>query len=258
MWVRALLERVDRWVKSVKSVRRVSPAKRKPAERASSKTASATPMWNAASTAATPTARNLASAFEGAGNRGKAVTTESACGTDAGGKSKAAAKNASGKSVFYGIGRGFKPGVYTSWDEANAQIKHFSGCRIKKFRSKLNAEKYVKEMQAEPQVVWWVLKTLRPDGAYESKGLTSIYNCFGSTMVKRHSLSAAKRFLGKTRIKVYREDAEGPGAGLAGEAASAEASAPAAAAAEEKQEQFFACKGKGSVSGGHPSGGIPR
>ena len=234
-----VLERIDKWARTAKFVRRVSPAKRKPAEKASSKAA-----------AATPTARNLSSAFDGAGGGGKSATTESSRGKDAGGKSNAAAAKTSGKSVFYGVGRGFKPGVYTSWDEANAQIKHFSGCRIKKFRSRLNAEQYVKELQAEPQVVWWVLKNSRADGEYESKGLASLYNCFSSTMVKRHSLSAAKRFLGKARIKVYREDAEGPGVAVVGDAeptgssaSTAAASATTAAAAKEKQEQFFACKG---------------
>lgn len=241
-----VLERFDKWAKTVKLVRRVSPAKRKPAGKASSKAAAATPMWNAASSAATPTARNLSSAFEGAGGGGKSATTESSREKEEGEKSKATAVKTPGKSVFYGVGRGFKPGVYTSWEEANAQIKHFSGCRVKKFRSRLNAEQYVKGFQAEPQVVWWVLKNSRADGAYDSKGLASCYSCLGSTMVKRHSLSAAKRFLGKTRIKVYREGAEDHG-GAATEseesASAATASASTEAAKKEKQEQFFACKG---------------
>ena len=105
-------------------------------------------------------------------------------------------------------------------------------------------------MQEEPQVVWLVLKNSRADGAYESKGLASLYNCFGSTMVKRHSLSAAKRFLGKSRIEVYREDDEGSGArvdtateGAADTAAGVDApaaEADASAAAAEVKQQFFA------------------
>ena len=242
-----VLDRMDRWAKTVKAVRLVSP-KRRP--KASSKAASSTPLWDAAGAAATPVAKNLTSDFDKAGSR-KATSTESARGAHPG-KSKAGAANASSKSWFYGVGRGFKPGVYTTWNDANKQIKNFSGCRIKKFRSRVGAEKYVKEMQEEPQVVWWVLKNSRADGAYESKGLASLYNTFGTTMVKRHSLSAAKRFLGKSRIKVYREDDEGEGARVDVEAenadnAAASAEVPAAeastaAATTQVKRQFFACK----------------
>ena len=242
-----VLDRMDRWAKTVKAVRLVSPTKRRP--KASSKAASGTPLWDAAATASTPVAKNLTSAFEKAGGR-KAAASESARGAHPD-KGTAGAAKVSGKAVFYGVGRGFKPGVYTSWDEANKQIKNFSGCRIKKFRTRVGAEKFVKELQEEPQVVWWVLKNSHADGAYESKGLASLYNTFGSTMVKRHSLSAAKRFLGKSRIKVYREDAEGSGARVDVEAkneasAAASVEAPAAAtstsAAAKGKRQFFACK----------------
>ena len=251
-----VLERIDRWAKTVKAVRLVSPAKRRP--KASSKAASGTPLWDAAASASTPVAKNLTSDFMKAGGQ-KATVTESARGAHPD-KGTAGAAKVSGKAVFYGVGRGFKPGVYTSWDEANKQIKNFSGCRIKKFRTRVGAEKFVKELQEEPQVVWWVLKNSHADGAYESKGLASLYNTFGSTMVKRHSLSAAKRFLGKSRIKVYREDAEGMGSRVDVEAenaasAAASADAPAAAAsadvpaaaasasaATKVQRQFFACK----------------
>lgn len=135
-----VLERMDKWAKAVKMVRRVSPAKRTP--KASGKATAGTPLWDAAETAATPVAKNLTSDFENAGGR-KSTTTESARGAHPG-KGVAEATKASSKAVFYGVGRGFKPGVYTTWDEANKQIKHFSGCRIKKFRLRVGAEKYLK------------------------------------------------------------------------------------------------------------------
>ena len=49
------------------------------------------------------------------------------------------------KKKFYVVWAGHKPGVYTSWDEANAQIAGFSGAKYKSFSSVADAEQAYKE-----------------------------------------------------------------------------------------------------------------
>ena len=49
------------------------------------------------------------------------------------------------KKKFYVVWAGHKPGVYTSWDEANAQIAGFSGAKYKSFSSVTDAEQAYKE-----------------------------------------------------------------------------------------------------------------
>ena len=56
----------------------------------------------------------------------------------------------SGKSPsFYGVARGFKPGVYESWEEASAYVKNYSGHRVKKFKSRSEAEQFVQEARRQ-------------------------------------------------------------------------------------------------------------
>ena len=49
------------------------------------------------------------------------------------------------KKKFYVVWAGHKPGVYSSWDEANAQIAGFSGAKFKSFASAKAAEEAFKD-----------------------------------------------------------------------------------------------------------------
>ena len=82
-----------------------------------------------------------------------------------------------------------------------------SGARVRRFRSEISAQRFVEEMQAaeETRVHWWVLKDSGRDGAYASRMVAESYKGAGSSLEMRDSLSAAKRFLGKTRIRVFKE-----------------------------------------------------
>ena len=222
---------LDKWARSVKPIKRASPSKRKTVVKAAAKAAPAstkTPLWDAAAAVEVTVAKNLHSAFQ--------TPIPDAKHASSGEVSPPKSKKA---PTFYGVGRGFVPGVYTSWEEANTQVKNFSGFRVKKFKSATEAERYVDEMQANPGKVWYVLKGSRKDGAYESKEMALSWKRIGSKLVERNSLSAAKRFLGKSRIQVYRND-EGA---LGPESAAAPSSQDSAASAEiQHKRQFFACK----------------
>ena len=239
-----VIARLVRWASTVKSVKRASPVKRKPAAEAAKATAAAagaTPLWDAAASADASVARDLNPAFNTPLPDMKSAEHARA--------SPPKSTHKSGKApVFYGVARGFKPGVYTSWDEANTQVKNYSGFRVRKFKSEIEAEHYVAEAQANPQKVWHVLKGSQRDGAYESRDTALIFRCLGSTLVERNSLTAAKRFLGKSRIQVYRTEEEKNEHTSGGEASESSAAPPssqesAASAGTQHRRQFFACKG---------------
>ena len=40
-----------------------------------------------------------------------------------------------GKTKFYAVRRGFRPGIYYSWETCEPQVKFFSGAQFKSFRS---------------------------------------------------------------------------------------------------------------------------
>ncbi|NNE03082.1 MAG: ribonuclease H, partial [Eudoraea sp.] len=44
------------------------------------------------------------------------------------------------KQKYYVVWQGKRPGIYTSWDECNAQIKGVQGARYKAFTSRDEAE----------------------------------------------------------------------------------------------------------------------
>ncbi|MBP2057472.1 ribonuclease HI [Lactobacillus colini] len=46
---------------------------------------------------------------------------------------------------FYAVRKGRKPGIYTSWPEAQKQVSGFSGPQFKKFMSKRDAENYIND-----------------------------------------------------------------------------------------------------------------
>ncbi len=49
------------------------------------------------------------------------------------------------KKKFYAIAKGVKPGIYTSWPEAEAQVKGFGGAKFKGFPSRAEAEAWIKD-----------------------------------------------------------------------------------------------------------------
>ena len=213
------IERLDKWAKTVVQVKRVSPVKRKGTVR-KTKATSATPLWDAAATSAADVARDLNTDFSTPAAQVETKRTEREAAA-AGAEESTRPARTVGKKMFYGVARGFKPGVYASWEEANTQVKNFSGHRVKKFNSRLAAEHYVAEVGEKEKTLWYVLKNSRRDGAYDSEAAASLWRCYGSTLVQRSSLSAAKRFLGKTRIRVYRGEAGTLSTG-SGDAAAAE------------------------------------
>lgn len=56
------------------------------------------------------------------------------------------------KKKFYAIKRGYKPGIYTSWGEAEHQVKGFSGARYKGFSTKEEAVLWLEEGQESVSV----------------------------------------------------------------------------------------------------------
>ena len=66
------------------------------------------------------------------------------------------------------MAREFKPGVYTSWEETHIQVENYSGFRVKKLRSAVEARRYVAKAQVNPEKVWYVLKGSRKDSVYKS------------------------------------------------------------------------------------------
>ena len=48
------------------------------------------------------------------------------------------------KKKFYAVASGRKPGIYTSWPEAEAQVKGFGGAKFKGFASRAEAETWMK------------------------------------------------------------------------------------------------------------------
>ena len=270
-----VIERLDKWAKTVQEFKRVSPTKRKHVAKRDT-AAPATPLWNAASAAPEGVAKNLNADFSTpAGRESSKAPRDSGTSVDF----EAPAVAIPGKKVFYGVGRGIKPGVYASWEEAQAQVLHFSGSRVKRFKSVVSAERYVAQVQAEKRAVWYVLKNSGRDGAYESRETAEAYRCAGSSIVEKNSLTAVKRYLGKNRVRVFREEPEEKQSSAASDSSSAPAAAAAAmevkdvkksansqnstAAAPSSQEssasagsgvadQFFAIKG-GSEDGVYAS-----
>lgn len=49
------------------------------------------------------------------------------------------------KKKFYAIAKGRKPGIYTDWPTAEAQVKGFGGARFKGFLSRAQAEAWIKD-----------------------------------------------------------------------------------------------------------------
>ena len=153
-----VIERLEKWAKTVKQAKRPSPDKRKAVVKAAAKiaaSASNTPLWDAAARASSTVAKNLTFTPR---PKTEEKVTERARGAEASAKGKTEPASSGKKSMFYAVARGFKTGVFSSWEEANTQVENFSGFRVKKLKSVTKAEQYIAQVQSEPQTVWWVLK----------------------------------------------------------------------------------------------------
>ncbi|KAM3602943.1 uncharacterized protein V6R79_013642 [Siganus canaliculatus] len=65
---------------------------------------------------------------------------------------------------FYAVRKGFKPGVYTSWDECKSQVDKFPSAAFKKFASERDAWAFVRgEEPSAPPEVKKVAQTVEPD-----------------------------------------------------------------------------------------------
>ena len=56
------------------------------------------------------------------------------------------------KSSFYAVHTGKTPGVYTSWEECQKQVKGFSGAKFKKFSNRQDAEFFAEKGSDKPLV----------------------------------------------------------------------------------------------------------
>ena len=52
------------------------------------------------------------------------------------------------KPKFYVVWEGVKPGIYTTWEQCNAQVFGFAGAKFKSYESKAEAEAAYSEGQA--------------------------------------------------------------------------------------------------------------
>ena len=242
-----VVRQLDDWARSIKPIKRVSPKRRSKTQRRAVSKKSDTKLWAAA--AATPEGlpRQLDSEFSAAASAVKTPAQRSAA--ESGSSVDTDASSAPAGKFYYGVGRGLKPGVYASCKLARAQIHKVTGGRWQKFTSEAAAERYVAKVQAEKSVTWFVLKNSGRDGAYEDKKTAESFKSAGSIMVERSSLSAAKRFLGKSKLKVYRVESESDSpAATEVAAASSTHAVPAGESKRGSDEQFFAVCG-GSQDG---------
>lgn len=53
---------------------------------------------------------------------------------------------------FYAVKKGKKPGIYLTWDEAKTQVNGFSGAQYKSFKTKSEAEEFMKPKAAKKMV----------------------------------------------------------------------------------------------------------
>jgi len=71
---------------------------------------------------------------------------------------------------FYAVASGKKPGIYTAWPEAEAQVKGYGGAKYKGFPSRAAAEAWM----ADPK---WESKTKKPGKKVSPKPMASVSGC---------------------------------------------------------------------------------
>lgn len=79
---------------------------------------------------------------------------------------------------FYAVRVGKVPGIYTSWSECEAQIKHFPCAEYKSFTSVADAEAYMNRTQVKPDVTNPDAIIVYVDGSYNPSEETCGYASF--------------------------------------------------------------------------------
>lgn len=103
---------------------------------------------------------------------------------------------------YYAIKNGKSPGIYTSWDEAKAQVHGFKGAIYKSFKTKEEAENYMTGSEIKTDIVNEVSNNeaiVYVDGSYSkdktySYGYVIIYNDEEITGSKRFNDSSYADF----------------------------------------------------------------
>jgi len=83
------------------------------------------------------------------------------------------------KKKFYAVASGRKPGIYTSWPEAEAQVKGYGGAKYKGFPSRFEAETWMDNPQWEQKTKQQTEKVSHESLA-SVKGRTEIYTDGGA------------------------------------------------------------------------------
>lgn len=79
---------------------------------------------------------------------------------------------------FYAVRVGKVPGIYTSWSECEAQIKHFPCAEYKSFTSAVDAEAYMNRTQVKPDITNPDAIIVYVDGSYNPSEETCGYASF--------------------------------------------------------------------------------
>lgn len=89
-------------------------------------------------------------------------------------------------SKYYAIKKGRKPGIYTTWPEAQKQVAGFSGAQFKSFATEQEARDFISP-PAKPKVDWLAEDTIEAyvDGSFDRVGGRYAY---GVVIVKNNEV----------------------------------------------------------------------
>lgn len=86
------------------------------------------------------------------------------------------------KIKYYGVKQGRVPGVYTSWNECQAQVDGFSGAQYKSFKTEKEANDYVNtlpESESESKETVWLSDDLNKPYAFVDGSFNSDTGVYG-------------------------------------------------------------------------------
>jgi ribonuclease HI len=84
------------------------------------------------------------------------------------------------KKKFYAVASGRKPGIYTTWSEAEAQVKGYGGAKYKGFPSRSEAEDWMDDPQYERKKTKKQKKDTNTEQHIAVAGRTEIYTDGGA------------------------------------------------------------------------------
>ena len=96
---------------------------------------------------------------------------------------------------YYAVKKGYKPGIYTSWDECKKQVEKFSGAVYKSFTSLEDAKNFIK-LEEEKIVDYGLIAYV--DGSYNIKTKEYGFGCIlieGQKVIKELSGKGDKEAL---------------------------------------------------------------